>query len=80
MVALQVCSIMDSWFQTALGRSIQMTGLKTALVVGTILNLINQGDVILNGHWDSIHWPKLILTYCVPYCVAVFAGTQAKRS
>ena len=71
---------MESWFKTARRRSIQMTGLKMALIVGTILNLINQGDVILNWGLGPIHWPKLILTFCVPYCVAVFAGTQAKRS
>ena len=71
---------MDSWFKTARSRSIQMTGLKMALVVGTILNLINQGDAILNWGLESVHWPKLILTFCVPYCVAVFAGTQARRS
>jgi len=80
MVALQVCKTMESWLQTASTRSIQLTGLKMALVVGTILNLINQGDSIMGGNWELIHWPKLLLTYCVPYCVAVFAGTQAKRS
>lgn len=80
MVALQVCRIMESWLQTASTRSIQLTGLKMALVVGTILNLINQGDSILGGNWELIHWPKLLLTYCVPYCVAVYAGTAARKN
>ncbi|QXD24817.1 nitrate/nitrite transporter NrtS [Opitutia bacterium ISCC 51] len=71
---------MESWLQTTSTRSIQLTGLKIALVVGTILNLINQGDSIMGGNWELIHWPKLMFTYCVPYCVAVFAGTHAKRS
>jgi len=34
-----------------------------ALVVGTILNLINQGDAILGA--TSLNWIKIILTYLV---------------
>ena len=40
-----------------------------ALIVGTILNLINQGDALVGqGH---LNLTKIILTYAVPYCVAV---------
>lgn len=70
---------MESWITTARTRSIQMSGLKVALVVGTLLNLINQGQHCVAGDWDSLSLPKLLLTFCVPYCVAVYAGTQAKR-
>jgi hypothetical protein len=38
--------------------------LYVALVVGTVLNLINQGDALLGT--ASINWWKLVLTYCVP--------------
>ena len=80
MVAVQVCKNMDSWIKTASANPIQLTGLRVALVVGTILNLINQGDELSHGNWTAVHWPKLLLTYCVPYCVAVYAGTKARRS
>jgi hypothetical protein len=70
---------MSTWIQTAATKSIQRNGLKVAIVVGTLLNLINQGDVILNGAWSEIQVPKLLLTFCVPYCVVVYAGTQAMR-
>ena len=41
-----------------------------ALVVGTILNLINQGDALFgDAHLNII---KVILTYAVPYCVATY--------
>ena len=59
-------------------KSIQINGLKVALVVGTLLNLINQGNLMLDGAWSEVHIPKLLLTYCVPYCVAVYAGTCSK--
>ncbi|MEM7016866.1 MAG: nitrate/nitrite transporter NrtS, partial [Pseudomonadota bacterium] len=48
------------------------------LVVGTVLNLINQGDVILMGQWDGIHWGKLLLTYLVPFCVSVYSALQVR--
>lgn len=39
-----------------------------ALVVGTLLNLINQGDALLLG--GELNYLKIALTYCVPYIVA----------
>ena len=44
--------------------------LVVALIVGTILTAINQGNIILRGDWpESLYW-KIPLTYVVPYCVA----------
>jgi hypothetical protein len=41
-----------------------------ALIVGTVLTAINQGNVILRGDFPpSLYW-KIPLTYVVPYCVA----------
>jgi hypothetical protein len=42
-----------------------------ALVVGTILNIINQGDTLLTA---SINWFKVILTYLVPYGVRTYGA------
>ena len=36
----------------------------TAVVVGTILTIINQGDLILAG--VPVVWWKIVMTYCVP--------------
>jgi hypothetical protein len=46
--------------------------LMAAIFVGTILNLINQGDALFGGR--SINWLKLMLTYIVPYCVATYGA------
>ena len=48
--------------------------LGVAAVVGTVLNLVNQGDALLGDH--PIHWPKLLLTYCVPYIVATYGAVS----
>jgi len=47
-----------------------------AAVVGTILTMINHGDLLLAGQWPS--WVKVILTYMVPYCVATYGAVSAK--
>ena len=45
-----------------------------AVVVGTILNLINQGEALLAAH--SLNVAKLLLTYLVPYCVATYGAVS----
>ena len=47
-----------------------------AVVVGTILNLINQGDAILAG--ADLQITKLLLTYAVPYCVATYGAVSLR--
>lgn len=48
--------------------------LLVALLVGTILNLINQGDALLAGLPLDI--AKLLLTYLVPYCVSTYGAVS----
>ena len=45
-----------------------------ALVVGAILNLINQGDALVTGARPNI--VKLILTFAVPYAVATYGAVS----
>lgn len=47
-----------------------------ALVVGAALNLINQGDALL-GH-TNISWPKIVLTFLVPYGVSTYGAVAAR--
>ena len=47
-----------------------------AAIVGTVLNLIAQGDFLIAGA-AIIYW-KICLTYCVPYCVATYGATTAR--
>jgi len=47
-----------------------------ALIVGTVLNLINQGDALVGG--GSIDWLKIALTYCVPYAVCTYGAVTAQ--
>ena len=47
-----------------------------AVVVGTILNLINQGDALIGP--APLNYAKLIMTYCVPYLVSTYGAVTAR--
>lgn len=49
-----------------------------ALIVGGILNLINQGDALLLG--APPNWTKLLLTFLVPYGVATYGAVSYRMS
>ncbi len=51
--------------------------LGVAVVVGSILNVINQWEAWFGG--APIAWTKLLLTYCVPFCVATYATFKTLR-
>jgi len=50
-----------------------------ALVVGTVLIAINQGDAIVGGRWSiALVW-KVPLTYLVPFLVATWGALVNSR-
>lgn len=53
---------------------------RIALVVGTILTLINQGDVIAGGDATALTIVKVALNYCVPFVVSNLGLLAAKRA
>ena len=54
--------------------------LRIALVVGTILTLINQADVILGGDAKTLTWIKVGLNFCVPFIVSNLGLLAGKRA
>lgn len=49
-----------------------------AAVVGTLLNLINQGDALFGA--ASVNWLKALLTYIVPYCVSTYGAVSYRMA
>ena len=49
---------------------------KVALVVGTILALINHYDVIYTGVLTSTQVLQIIITYLVPFSVATYSAAR----
>ena len=50
----------------------------TACVVGTILTAINHGDNVLVGDFPPLI--KVLLTYCVPFCVTTWGSYLGKKA
>jgi hypothetical protein len=60
--------------QMAKARHIVIAAIKVSVVVGTILNLINQGGRLLDGL--PLSWLHVGLNYLVPYCVASYSAAR----
>jgi len=67
-----------NWFAVAIERKIFKRSLIIAIIVGTILTLINHGDVIISGNLEATHVVKILLTYLVPYAVSTYSSVQSK--
>lgn len=58
------------------GRNVRRA-LWVALVVGSVLNVINQGEAFFSV--GQIDWIKAALTYAVPFFVSLHGAAQARR-
>jgi hypothetical protein len=58
----------------ALSDGVPRRSLWVGLIVGTVLNLINQGDTLLSG--QRLDFAKLALTYVVPYVVCTYGAVS----
>jgi hypothetical protein len=60
----------------AVSDGVPRRSLWVALLVGAVLNLINQGDALCSGrHLDFI---KLALTFIVPYLVSTYGAVSLR--
>ena len=66
------------YFEVAFETRSLINGIKVALVVGIVLNAINQGDHLVSLKLDQINWLKLGLTFLVPFLVATYASAVTK--
>ena len=58
--------------RSALSWPVAKRSLVVMMVVGSVLNIINQGDALWSG--AGVNWWKITLTYCVPFCVATYGA------
>ena len=64
--------------EIAVSSSIVTRAIKVSLIVGTTLNLINQGDVLTSLDIENLNLVKFFLTYIVPYSVTTYTATAMK--
>ncbi len=70
---------MGDWLKIAFRKTVYVRAIKVALVVGTILVLINHGDTLLQGTFSAKTLFQIALTYLVPYGVSTYANVQGIR-
>ena len=68
---------MSKWLEIAFREDVVKRSSKVSLIVGTLLTVINQLDLILSQGLDVTVAFKVLLTYCVPYCVATYSSVGA---
>ena len=64
--------------QHSLAPRIAKNAARVALVVGSVLNLINQGETVWSG--QGVRWGNLLLNYLVPYCVSTYSAAKNELS
>ncbi len=55
------------------------TCLPVALVVGTLLSLVNQADVVLRGAADATVWAKVLANLVIPFLTSSAGALLAVR-
>ena len=68
-----------SFLELALSRGVVYRALKVALVVGTLLALINHADAAVYGAFTIKNGVQVVLSYFVPYAVATYSAVGALR-
>lgn len=67
-----------AWIALATTRDIMQRAIRVGIIVGMILNLINQGDALFGP--KDVNWIKFFVTFLVPYSVSTYAGVEALRA
>lgn len=67
-----------SFFTLMISGPVVRRATRVAIVVGTCLNIINQGETIWHG--GGADWPRFLMNYAVPFLVASYSAANAHRS
>ena len=69
---------MHAFLKALTKAQIVKSALKVSMVVGTILNLINQNGLMLDN--GTISWLHVLMNYAVPYCVSSYSAAMNEIS
>lgn len=73
-------SLLSLFFILAKNQNVVKRALKVALIVGVVLNVINQWENLFLLNFSSINYYKFLLTFMVPYLVSTYSSVMAKLS
>ena len=63
--------MLEKYLKGLANRSHALPAMKVALVVGTILMLINHGEALFTSSMTNQRWISVALSYLVPYLVSI---------
>ena len=66
-------------FKIVIRSDVLFRAFKMASIVGIVLAIINHGDHILLGTMTTTNWIKILITFCVPFCVSSISSVLAIR-
>lgn len=70
---------MKEFFLAWAGPQFRPTALRVAIVVGSILFMVNHGNAMVNGKMSRDRWMAAFLTYLVPYTVSIHGQFSAHK-
>ena len=71
---------MRAWLNLARRRDVVMRAVRVALVVGTLLIMINYADRAIANNLTGVDLIKMAITYLVPYGVSTYSAVGALRA
>ncbi|HEX9413802.1 MAG TPA: nitrate/nitrite transporter NrtS [Ktedonobacterales bacterium] len=71
--------VLRCWLHAVSYGPVVWRALRVALVVGTILFIINQLDVVLSGQVTPVVVLRIVLTYVTPFLVSMYSSLESNR-
>lgn len=65
------------FFSLAVSAGVVRRAFKVALIVGTLLALINHVDAVIAGSFTTKNFIQVLLSYLVPYLVSTYSAVHA---
>lgn len=69
----------NKYIQEAIHAEVVKRALRVAIIVGVLLNIINQGEAIFSN-FKEIQLGQFILTFLVPYFVSTYSSVLSQLS
>ena len=70
----------QSFLAIALSQNVLPRAVRVALIVGTVLAILNHGEKMIPISMTSLDFVKVVLTYFVPYSVSTWSSVGAIRA
>ncbi len=70
---------MKNYLQALGNREMITTAIRVALIVGSVLFVINHSYALIQGKMDRSRWISAFLSYIVPCCVNIHGQVSGKR-